>query len=47
MPGGIECIKEITENSDIVVSIGHTDAKYSEAVEAIKAGALSPIYLTL
>ncbi len=39
MPGGIECIKEITENSDIRVSLGHTDAGYDTIVEAVKAGA--------
>ena len=39
MPGGIEFIREITADSDIVVSIGHTDASFEIAMEAIKAGA--------
>ncbi len=39
MPGGMECIKKVTEETDIVVAIGHTSATYEQAVEAIHAGA--------
>ena len=39
MPGGIDFIKTLTAQSDIVVSIGHTSASYEEAIEAIHAGA--------
>lgn len=39
MPGALEAIKKITDESDIVVSIGHTDATFEQANEAIKAGA--------
>lgn len=39
MPGGMDFIREVTGKSDIVVSIGHTDAGYDTALEAIKAGA--------
>ena len=39
MPGGLDFIKQITADSDIVVSIGHSSATYEQALEAIKAGA--------
>lgn len=39
MKGGIEMIKRVTEESNIVVSIGHTDATFEIALEAIEAGA--------
>jgi len=39
MPGGIDFIKTLTKESDIVVSIGHTNASYEQAIEAIRAGA--------
>ncbi len=39
MPGGIEFIREVTSKSGIVVSIGHTDASFEMAMEAIAAGA--------
>lgn len=39
MPGGIDTIKKVTRESDVVVSIGHTDASFDQAVEAIEAGA--------
>ena len=39
MPGGLEMIKSVTEQSDIVVSIGHTNASFEQALEAIEAGA--------
>lgn len=39
MPGGLDFIKAVTEKSDIVVSIGHTDASFEEAMAAIEAGA--------
>ncbi len=39
MPGGMEFIKKVTKESDILVSIGHTNATYEQAMEAIDAGA--------
>ena len=39
MEGGYEAIKEIREKSDVVVSIGHTDATFEEAMQGIDAGA--------
>lgn len=39
MNGGIEMIRRVTNESDIVVSIGHTDATFEIALEAIDAGA--------
>ncbi len=39
MEGGCEAIKEITEKSNVVVSVGHTDASFEETLAGIKAGA--------
>ena len=39
MPNGIAFIKQIRKESDIVVSIGHSNADFTVAMEAIKAGA--------
>ncbi len=39
MPGGMDFIRKVRGNSDIVVSIGHTSADYETAMEAIQAGA--------
>ncbi len=39
MEGGCEAIKEIAENSNVVVSVGHTDATFEETIEGIKSGA--------
>lgn len=39
LEGGLEFIKQITTQSDIVVSIGHSNASFEEAKEAIAAGA--------
>ena len=36
---GFTAIKEIAENTDVVISIGHTSATYKKAMAAIKAGA--------
>lgn len=37
--GGCEAIKEITEKSGVIVSIGHTDASFEETLKGIEAGA--------
>lgn len=37
--GGCEAIKRIRENCDVTVSVGHTDATFEQALEAIDAGA--------
>ena len=39
MPGGLEMISQVTSQSDIVVSIGHTEADFELANKAIDAGA--------
>jgi len=39
LPGGLDMIREVTANSDILVSIGHTNASFEQALEAIQAGA--------
>ncbi len=39
MEGGVEAIKEICENCDVKVSIGHTDASFEDAMAGIDAGA--------
>ena len=38
MPGALEAIKYITENSDVLVSTGHTGATFEEANAGIDAG---------
>ncbi len=38
MPGALEAIKYITENSDVLVSTGHTGATFEEANAGIEAG---------
>ncbi len=38
MPGALEAIKYITENSDVLVSTGHTGATFDEANAGIEAG---------
>ena len=38
MPGALEAIKYITENSDVLVSCGHTGATFEEANAGIEAG---------
>ncbi len=37
--GGYEAIKKIRENSDVRVSVGHTDATYEQAMKAFECGA--------
>lgn len=39
MNGGLDFIKEISENTDIVLSLGHTDADFETAQAALKNGA--------
>lgn len=36
--GALDCIKKVTENSDVLVSMGHTNATYEEAIAGIDAG---------
>ena len=36
--GAKECIEKVAENTDVLISIGHTDATFEEANEAIKNG---------
>lgn len=38
-------IKEVSSNSDVLISIGHTEANYDEAMSAIKDGAKSATHL--
>ena len=39
MDGGLDFVEKVTSNSDITVSIGHTDADYECAKKAIEKGA--------
>lgn len=39
MEGGYEAIKEIREKSNVVVSVGHTDATFEETLKGIESGA--------
>ncbi len=39
MPGGEECVRVLKEKTDIVLSVGHTDADYDQAAAAARAGA--------
>ncbi len=36
--GAIECIEKVSKNSDVLISMGHTDACYEEAIKGIDAG---------
>ena len=36
--GALECIEEISKDTDVLVSMGHTDATYEEALAGLKAG---------
>lgn len=39
MPGGMAAIQDLASKSDILISIGHSDASFEEASAAIQAGA--------
>lgn len=39
MPGGEECIRVLKEKTEIVLSVGHTDADFDQAAAAVRAGA--------
>ncbi len=43
--GAKECIKEVSENSDILISMGHTDASFEEAMDGISWGAKHTTHL--
>ena len=43
--GGYEAIKKIRENSDVRVSVGHTDATFEEAMKAFECGATHVTHL--
>ncbi len=36
--GALECIEKVSEESKVLISMGHTDAGYDEAIEGIKKG---------
>ncbi|MDO4618328.1 MAG: N-acetylglucosamine-6-phosphate deacetylase [Clostridia bacterium] len=36
--GAIECIKEVAKDTDVLISMGHTNATYEEALPGISAG---------
>ncbi len=38
MPGALDCIREVTEKTNILVSMGHTAANYETAKAGIEAG---------
>ncbi len=39
MPGALDCIKKVTAETKVVASMGHTGAKYTEAMDGVAAGA--------
>ena len=39
MPGALDCIREVTQKTNLRVSMGHTDANYETALAALEAGA--------
>ncbi len=43
--GGYEAIRKIRENSDVRVSVGHTDATFEQAMEAFACGATQVTHL--
>ncbi len=43
--GGLEAIEKITKNSDVRVSVGHTDATFEQAMKAFEAGATQVTHL--
>ncbi len=43
--GGLEAIERITENSNVRVSVGHTDATFEQAQQAFAAGATQVTHL--
>ena len=43
--GGYEAIEKITQNSNVRVSVGHTDATYEETMKAIECGATQITHL--
>ena len=36
--GALECIEKVSNNTDVLVSMGHTNASFEEAIEGIKKG---------
>ncbi len=36
--GAAQCIEKVSKNTNVLISMGHTDATYEEAVEGIKKG---------
>ena len=43
--GGYEAIRKIRENSDVRVSVGHTDATFEQAMQAFECGATQVTHL--
>lgn len=43
--GGLEAIEKITKNSDVRVSVGHTDATFEQAMKAFEMGATQVTHL--
>ncbi len=43
--GALECIERVSKNTDILISIGHTNATYEEAVKGIEKGARHTTHL--
>ena len=43
--GRLECIKKVSDESDILISIGHTNAGFAEANDGIEAGARHTTHL--
>ena len=45
MPGALDCIREVTEKTSILVSMGHTAANYETAKAGIEAGVCHATHL--
>ncbi len=43
--GAKECIEKVTANTDVLISMGHTDAAYEEAMAGIEAGVCHTTHL--
>ncbi len=43
--GALECIEKVTENTEVLISIGHTNASFEEAMAGIKKGIKNTTHL--
>lgn len=43
--GALECIEKVSKNTDVMISMGHTNAKFDEALEGVKKGVRNTTHL--